>query len=100
MAVRIVMPKLGDFMTEGIVTFVKSKGDSVNQGEVLLEIESEKLNYELEAAANGIFHTLVSDGATVLVDDLIGYLWILHTCLFRLNNHIIISNKPWIGRIC
>ena len=27
MAVRIVMPKLGDFMTEGIVTFVKSKGD-------------------------------------------------------------------------
>ena len=74
MAVRIVMPKLGDFMTEGIVTFVKSKGDSVNQGEVLLEIESEKLNYELEAAANGIFHTLVSDGSTVLVDDLIGYL--------------------------
>ena len=69
MAVRIVMPKLGDFMTEGIVTFVKSKGDSVNQGEVLLEIESEKLNYELEAAANGIFHTLVSDGSTVLVDD-------------------------------
>ena len=74
MAVRIVMPKLGDFMTEGIVSFVKSKGDSVNQGEVLLEIESEKLNYELEAAANGIFHTLVSDGSTVLVDDLIGYL--------------------------
>ena len=35
MAVRIIMPKLGDFMTEGIVTFVKSKGDSVNQGEVI-----------------------------------------------------------------
>ncbi|MFL2755795.1 MAG: dihydrolipoamide acetyltransferase family protein [Dehalococcoidia bacterium] len=74
MAVRIIMPKLGDFMTEGIVTFVKSKGDSVNQGEVILEIESEKLNYELEAAANGVFHTVVSDGTTVPVDDLIGYL--------------------------
>ena len=74
MAVRIIMPKLGDFMTEGIVTFVKSKGDSVNQGEVILEIESEKLNYDLEASANGIFHTLVSDGSTVPVDDLIGYL--------------------------
>lgn len=74
MAVRIIMPKLGDFMTEGIVTFVKSKGDSVNQGEVILEIESEKLNYDLEASATGIFHTLVSDGSTVPVDDLIGYL--------------------------
>ena len=74
MAVRILMPKLGDFMTEGIVTFVKSKGDSVNQGEVILEIESEKLNYDLEAAANGIFHTVVSDGSTVPVDNLIGYL--------------------------
>ena len=40
MAVRIIMPKLGDFMTEGIVTFVKSKGDSVNQGEVIAYVGS------------------------------------------------------------
>ena len=74
MAVRIVMPILGDFMTEGVVTFVKSKGDAVNQGDVIAEIESEKINYQLEAASDGIFHTIVTDGATVPVNDVIGYL--------------------------
>ena len=75
MATSIVMPRLGDFMTEGIVTkWTKAKGDHVVQGEVLAEIESEKLNYELEATVTGIFHPVVNEGDTVPVDGVLGYL--------------------------
>ena len=75
MAVQIVMPRLGDFMTEGIVArWAKSQGDAVSQGELLAEIESEKLNYELEATSDGFFHPVVDAGATVAVDGIIGYL--------------------------
>ena len=47
MATPIVMPRLGDFMTEGVVSkFSKSIGDKVDQGEVIAEIETEKVNYD------------------------------------------------------
>ena len=75
MAVAIVMPRLGDFMTEGVVArWAKAAGEAVQQGEVVAEIESEKLNYDLEAAQAGFFHPVVSEGATVDVDGLLGYL--------------------------
>ena len=75
MAVQIVMPRLGDFMTEGVVArWLKAKGDQVAQGETLAEIESEKLNYELEASSAGVFHPVADEGATVEVDGVIGYL--------------------------
>ena len=75
MAESIIMPRLGDFMTEGVVTsWEKSSGDKVVQGEPIAQIESEKLNYELEAASNGILHIVVNAGDTVAVDATLGYL--------------------------
>ena len=75
MATPIVMPRLGDFMTEGVVVrLARSRGDDVSQGEVIAEIETEKLNYDLESVAGGRFHPVVDEGATVAVDGLIGYL--------------------------
>ena len=75
MATPIVMPRLGDFMTEGVVTkFTKSAGDKVAQGEVVAEIETEKVNYDLEATETGLFHPVVEAGTTVAVDDVMGYL--------------------------
>ena len=74
MATPIVMPRLGDFMTEGVVVrLARSRGDDVSQGEVIAEIETEKLNYDLESVAGGRFHPVVDEGATVAVDGLIGY---------------------------
>ena len=73
MATPIIMPRLGDFMTEGVVTWSKSSGDAVRQGEPLAEIESEKLNYDLEAAQDGILHTVAESGSSVAVDAVLGY---------------------------
>ncbi len=75
MATPVVMPRLGDFMTEGQVSsWVKSDGDRVTQGEVIAQIESEKLNYDLEASQDGFLHTVAAEGETVAVDGLLGYL--------------------------
>ena len=54
MSETIVMPKLGMTMTEGtIVEWYKEVGDSVNEGEAVLMISSEKLNQEVEAPLSG-----------------------------------------------
>ena len=75
MAVPIIMPRLGDFMMEGTVSkWSKAAGASVSQGEVIAEIETEKLNYDLEATEGGILHLSVYEGATVEVDGVMGYL--------------------------
>ena len=75
MANPIVMPRLGDFMTEGTISkWNKAAGEGVEQGEVIAEIESEKLNYQLEAGGAGILHTVAGEGDVVPVDGIIGYL--------------------------
>jgi len=74
-AVEILMPKLGQIMVEGIVNkWHKQAGDPVSQGEVIAEIETEKLNYDLEATTGGIFHPVSSEGAVVAVDAVMAYL--------------------------
>ena len=75
MAIPIVMPRLGDFMTEGILTrFTKNPGEKIKQGEIIAEIETEKVNYDLESTDSGIFHPAVEAGETVMVDAVMCYL--------------------------
>ena len=75
MATPIVMPKLGMLMVEGAVNrWLKSPGDFVESGEAVAEIETEKINYQLEATGSGTLHTMVSEGAVVSVDGVLGYL--------------------------
>jgi pyruvate dehydrogenase E2 component (dihydrolipoamide acetyltransferase) len=75
MAVPIVMPKLGMVMSEGtIAKWTKAAGTEVKQGEVIAEIETEKINYDLEATEDGLFQPVVDEGDSVPVDGLVGYL--------------------------
>jgi pyruvate dehydrogenase E2 component (dihydrolipoamide acetyltransferase) len=51
---EIIMPKMGDAMTEGkVVRWYKKPGDAVKKGEPVLEIETDKVNLDLEAEADG-----------------------------------------------
>ena len=75
MATPIVMPKLGMLMVDGAVNrWLKSSGEFVEMGEPVAEIETEKINYQLEATGAGTLHTMVSEGAIVAVDGVLGYL--------------------------
>lgn len=54
MPVEIVMPKLGLTMTSGtIARWIKQPGDPVREGEPLLEVATDKINYEVESPASG-----------------------------------------------
>lgn len=54
MPVEIVMPKLGLTMTSGtIARWIKQPGDTVREGEPLLEVATDKINYEVESPASG-----------------------------------------------
>ena len=67
MAEYIVMPKLGFDMREGVlVGWNKSVGDSVEKGEVVAEIESDKATLELEAQASGILLKLLAIDGDVI----------------------------------
>src|SRR4051794_26730661 len=51
---EIIMPKMGDAMTEGkVVRWYKKAGDAVKKGEPVLEIETDKVNLDLEAENDG-----------------------------------------------
>jgi pyruvate dehydrogenase E2 component (dihydrolipoamide acetyltransferase) len=51
---EIIMPKMGDAMTEGkVVRWYKQPGDAVKKGEAVAEIETDKVNLDLEAEADG-----------------------------------------------
>jgi pyruvate dehydrogenase E2 component (dihydrolipoamide acetyltransferase) len=69
MAELVEMPKLGFDMAEGtLVSWVKSEGDSVQKGEVLAEIETDKATIQVEASAGGVvLRHLVAAGSTVPV---------------------------------
>ena len=74
MAVDIIMPKLGLTMEEGtIVRWHAAAGDRVEQGQVLLDVETDKVTVEVESPATGIMGTvLVDEGQKVPVGTLLG----------------------------
>ncbi len=76
MAHEIIMPKAGIDMTEGeIVKWLKKEGDPVTEGEIILEIMTDKTSMELEAEASGILLKIIGhEGETVPVTTVIGYI--------------------------
>ena len=59
MATTVIMPKLGLTMTEGTIEkWLKQEGDRVEKGELLVEIITEKINFQYEAPASGILRKI------------------------------------------
>jgi pyruvate/2-oxoglutarate dehydrogenase complex dihydrolipoamide acyltransferase (E2) component len=71
--VDVELPKLADTLVEGTVSrWLKRKGEQVAKGEPLVEIETDKVNTELEAPVDGILtEILVGEGETVEVGKVI-----------------------------
>src|SRR5437667_3802982 len=68
---EIIMPKMGDAMTEGkVVRWYKKAGDVVKKGEPVLEIETDKVNLDLEAEQDGtIGEVSAQEGQVVPVGE-------------------------------
>jgi pyruvate dehydrogenase E2 component (dihydrolipoamide acetyltransferase) len=55
MSSQVTLPRLGQGMETGtIVRWLKSEGDSVEKGEALYELDTEKVTQEVEAEASGV----------------------------------------------
>jgi pyruvate dehydrogenase E2 component (dihydrolipoamide acetyltransferase) len=76
MAISVVMPALELAQETGkVLVWIKKEGDNVVKGEPLLEIETDKVSFELEAQADGILAGVRShEGDVVPVGQIIAWL--------------------------
>ena len=73
MATIINMPRLSDTMEEGVVaSWLKNIGDTVEEGDILAEIETDKATMEFESFHEGVLlHIGVNEGDSAPVDTLL-----------------------------
>lgn len=73
MAEVILMPRLSDTMTEGVIAaWHKNVGDTVKKGDLLAEIETDKATMELESYQDGVLlHIGTPRGGKLQVNDLL-----------------------------
>jgi pyruvate dehydrogenase E2 component (dihydrolipoamide acetyltransferase) len=73
MAEVILMPRLSDTMTEGVIAaWHKKVGDPVKKGELLAEVETDKATMDLESYKDGtLLYTGTDKGGKILVNDLL-----------------------------
>lgn len=76
MPINIEMPKLSDTMTEGTVArWLKKKGDKVEIGDLIAEIETDKATMEMESFEEGVISDiLVEEGGKAAVGSAIAVL--------------------------
>ncbi|KHE67430.1 biotin/lipoyl-containing protein, partial [Halobacillus sp. BBL2006] len=70
---EIKVPELAESITEGtIAEWLVKKGDQVEKGDPILELETDKVNVEVNADASGVIAELLKDeGDDVEVGDVI-----------------------------
>ena len=73
MATNYLMPKLAMGMNEGtVVEWLAAEGQQVERGAPLMQVETEKVAYDVEAPVAGWLHIVVPAGETVPVESVIG----------------------------
>ena len=74
MSEKITVPTLGESVTEATVSkWLKSQGEKVVADEPIVELETDKVNVEVPAPANGFLGSIeVKEGETVNVGSLLG----------------------------
>jgi len=73
MSVEIKVPSVGESVTEAVLAeWFKQDGDTVQKGEPLFVIETDKVTLEVEAEVGGVLHIQVAEGETVLIGAVVG----------------------------
>ena len=73
---EMVMPKMGESITEGtIVKWLKKEGDTIGKDEIILEISTDKVDSEIPTPVPGIVEKILSaEGETVEVGKVIAFI--------------------------
>jgi 2-oxoglutarate dehydrogenase E2 component (dihydrolipoamide succinyltransferase) len=75
-AAEIHVPELGESVADATVgRWLKQEGEAVKSGEALVELETDKINFEVEAEQDGVLQSISKgEGETVNVGEVIGTL--------------------------
>jgi 2-oxoglutarate dehydrogenase E2 component (dihydrolipoamide succinyltransferase) len=75
-ALEIHVPELGESVADATVgRWLKQEGEAVKSGEPLVELETDKINFEVEAEQDGVLESIAKgEGETVNVGEVIGTL--------------------------
>jgi len=70
----IIVPAMGESITEGTISkWLVQVGDTVQQGDLLLELETDKVNLEMSAEQDGVItEILMNEGDTVKIGETVG----------------------------
>ena len=73
MSIEVRIPALGESVVSAVIAkWLKHEGDSVKQGDALVELETDKVNVEVSAEASGVLQKIVKqEGDEVTVGDVI-----------------------------
>ena len=73
MATNVLLPQWGMNMEDGTLTrWLVSEGEEIAEGQPLVEVETAKINSELESPASGVvYHIMAAEGALVKVGELV-----------------------------
>jgi 2-oxoglutarate dehydrogenase E2 component (dihydrolipoamide succinyltransferase) len=73
-AVEIHVPELGESVADATVgRWLKQEGETIKSGEPLVELETDKINFEVEAEQDGVLEFIAKgEGETVNVGEVIG----------------------------
>jgi pyruvate dehydrogenase E2 component (dihydrolipoamide acetyltransferase) len=75
MRTEVKMPNLGGEDTNKMVAWLKQVGDTVERGEAIAEVETDKATVEMEALTSGTLVEIVAQiGDDVPVGDVIAYI--------------------------
>lgn len=75
MARAIVMPSMGMYTEEGVLTaWLRPAGSRVAPGDPVAEITTEKATFEIPAPEEGILHPVAAIGTSLRVEALMGYI--------------------------
>ena len=98
MAEVINMPRLSDTMEEGtLAKWFKKVGDSVKEGEILAEIETDKATMEFESFHDGVLlHIGIDEGSTAPVDSVIAIIGLKGEDIssFLKNDKSVVKEEP------
>ncbi len=74
MAVEIHVPELGESVADATVgRWLKQEGEAVKSGDPLVELETDKINFEVEAEQDGVLESIAKgEGESVNVGEVIG----------------------------
>ncbi|MEK8127810.1 2-oxoglutarate dehydrogenase complex dihydrolipoyllysine-residue succinyltransferase [Paenibacillus filicis] len=71
---EIKVPEMGESITEGTISrWIVKEGQAVRQGDLLLELETDKVNMEISAEQDGVIDKILKpEGETVQIGEVVG----------------------------